>query len=334
MEETPKRRIGVKRWIVLALIIFGAYLQFGPLTPVQPNVFLPGEPLPYTIPVIDLPLTNTIVALLITDVIIIVMAFYIWRKTKSGNLVPTGFYNLLEAIYEFLWTTTESTGGTKYARKIFPFVATIFTLVLISSWMEMIPGVDSIGVLEPAHGKLTGYAARPIGNFAYWIDGSEELPHDEAVVGEHADMCTSCTITPFVRVAPTDLNFTLSLALISVFMTQVFGFATQKMGYATKYFNFKALVTIPVMGAMDFIVGLLELLSEFVKIVSFTFRLFFNIFVGQLLLFIFGSLLTFILPTGLYLFELFVGVIQAYVFYLLTLIFMSQATIAHGAEAH
>ena len=97
MEETPKRRIGVKRWIVLGLIIFGAYLQFGPLTPVQPNVFLPGEPLPYTIPIIDLPLTNTILALLVTDVLIIVMAFYIWRKTRSGNLVPTGFYNLLEA---------------------------------------------------------------------------------------------------------------------------------------------------------------------------------------------------------------------------------------------
>jgi F-type H+-transporting ATPase subunit a len=52
------------------------------------------------------------------------------------------------------------------------------------------------------------------------------------------------------------------------------------------------------------------------------------------LLFILGSLVSFIIPTGLYLFEIFVGLIQAYVFAMLTLVFMSQATQAHGAEAH
>jgi len=350
LEETPKRRFGVKRWIVLALIILGAYLQFGPLPPVQPNIFLPGEPLPFTIPILNQPLTNTMLAMLVVDFLILIMAFYIWRKTKSGNLVPTGFYNLLEMIYEFLWTTTESTAGEKNAKKIFPIVATIFMLVLVSSWMELFPGVDSIGVLEPAHGDFTGYAAHPIGDgAAYWIDAKQELPHDDAGTGDHTEeagvveeeteeaaheMCTSCTVTPFLRAAPTDLNFTLSLALISVFMTQVFGFAAQKMAYAEKFINIKALVTVPVMGAMDFVVGILELVSEFVKVISFTFRLFFNIFAGQLLLFVFGSLISFILPTSLYLFELFVGVIQAYVFYLLTLIFMSQATISHGADAH
>ena len=147
-------------------------------------------------------------------------------------------------------------------------------------------------------------------------------------------MCHSCTITPYVRAAATDLNFTLALALISVFMTQVFGIAAQKMGHVTKFLNFRALVTKPVWGAMDFAVGILELISEFAKILSFTFRLFGNIFAGQLLLFILGSLISFIIPTGLYLFEIFVGLIQAYVFAMLTLVFMSQATQAHGAEAH
>ena len=117
-------------------------------------------------------------------------------------------------------------------------------------------------------------------------------------------------------------------------MTQVFGIAAHKMGHVTKFLNFRALVTKPVWGAMDFAVGILELISEFAKILSFTFRLFGNIFAGQLLLFILGSLISFIIPTGLYLFEIFVGLIQAYVFAMLTLVFMSQATQAHGAEAH
>ncbi|MEK6255796.1 MAG: F0F1 ATP synthase subunit A [Chloroflexota bacterium] len=357
MEETPKRRIGVKRWIVLALIIFGAYLQFGPLPPATPNIFLPGEPLPVTIPILNQPLTNTILAMLVVDGLLLLMGFYIWRKIKSGNLVPSGLYNLLEMIYEFLWTTTESTAGTKYAKRFLPIVATIFMLVLVNSWIGIIPGVDSIGVLEPAHGDFQGYAANQIGDSdAYWIDAKQPLEHDvaagdheEAVVTDHSEeaasaetemaeetheMCVSCTVTPFLRAAPTDLNFTLSLALISVFMTQVFGFAAQKFAYAEKYLNFKALVTIPVMGAMDFAVGALELIGEFVKILSFTFRLFGNIFAGQLLLFILGSMIAFVVPTALYLLEFAVAMIQAYVFYLLTLIFMSQATIAHGADAH
>lgn len=335
METTPKKRFGVKRWIVLGLIIFGAYLHFGPLKTVSPNVFLPGEPLPFTLPFLNQPLTNTILATFVTDIVILLMGFFIWRTIKKGDLVPKkGLYNLVEAIYEFMWTTTEATAGPKYAKRFFGIIATIFMVVLISSWMELIPGVDSIGVLEPAHGDFQGYAAIPIIDGVYWIDGKQELPHDEGGDGGH-ELCTSCTITPFIRAAPTDLNFTLALAFISVFMTQVFGFAALKFGYLTKFLNFKALVTVPVLGAMDFAVGALELISEFVKVISFMFRLFGNIFAGQLLLFILGSLVPFIVPTALLLFELFVGVIQAYVFFLLSLIFMTQATISHtGEEAH
>ena len=331
-ESLNQKRFGVKRWIVLACIILGAYLQFGPLPTIAPNVFLPGEKIghpPINVPIINQPLTNTLVATLLTDIVILSLGFFIYRKISSGNLVPSGFYNAIEALFEFLWNTAVTTAGRKNAIKFIPYMATIFFMLLVANWMELIPGVDSVGVLEPAHGKFTGYEAHPIGS-AYWLDGRYELPHDE---GGHG-LCHSCTITPYVRAAATDLNFTLALALISVFMTQVFGIAAQKTGHITKFLNFRALVTKPVMGAMDFAVGLLELIGEFAKILSFTFRLFGNIFAGQLLLFVVGSLVSFIIPTGLYLFELFVGLIQAYVFAMLTLVFMSQATEAHGAEAH
>tara|TARA_B100000029_G_scaffold516562_2_gene631078 strand:- start:120687 stop:121691 length:1005 start_codon:yes stop_codon:yes gene_type:complete len=330
-ESLNRRRFGVKRWIVLACIIFGAYLQFGPLPTIAPNVFLPGEKIghpPINVPVINQPLTNTLVATLLTDIVVLSLGFYIWRKVSSGNLVPSGFYNAFEALFEFLWNTAVSTAGRKNAIKFIPYMATIFIMVLVANWMELIPGVDSVGVLEPAHGKFTGYEAHPIGS-AYWLDGRHELPHDEGDHGHH-ELCHSCTITPYVRAAATDLNFTLALALISVFMTQVFGFSALKMGHVGKFLNFSALVNKPGMGLMDFAVGILELISEFAKILSFTFRLFGNIFAGQLLLFIMGSLVSFIIPTGLYLFEMFVGLIQAYVFSMLTLVFMSQATEAHA----
>ncbi len=328
-ESLNQKRFGVKRWIVLACIILGAYLQFGPLPTIAPNVFLPGEKIghpPINVPIINQPLTNTLVATLLTDIVILSLGFFIYRKVSSGNLVPSGFYNAIEALFEFLWNTAVTTAGRKNAIKFIPYMATIFFMLLVANWMELIPGVDSVGVLEPAHGTFKGYEAHPIGP-AYWLDGSQELPHDE---GDHGHgLCHSCTITPYVRAAATDLNFTLALALISVFMTQVFGIAAQKTGHITKFLNFRALVTKPVMGAMDFAVGLLELIGEFAKILSFTFRLFGNIFAGQLLLFVVGSLVSFIIPTGLYLFELFVGLIQAYVFSMLTLVFMSQATEAH-----
>tara|TARA_Y100000814_G_C12316686_1_gene396847 strand:+ start:179 stop:1183 length:1005 start_codon:yes stop_codon:yes gene_type:complete len=330
-ESLNRRRFGVKRWIVLACIIFGAYLQFGPLPTIAPNVFLPGEKIghpPINVPIINQPLTNTLVATFLTDIVVLSLGFYVWRKVSSGNLVPSGFYNAFEALFEFLWNTAVSTAGRKNAIKFIPYMATIFIMVLVANWMELIPGVDSVGVLEPAHGKFTGYEAHSIGS-AYWLDGRHELPHDEGHHGHH-ELCHSCTITPYVRAAATDLNFTLALALISVFMTQVFGFSALKMGHIGKFLNFSALVNKPGMGLMDFAVGILELISEFAKILSFTFRLFGNIFAGQLLLFIMGSLVSFIIPTGLYLFEMFVGLIQAYVFSMLTLVFMSQATEAHA----
>ena len=323
-----KRRFGFKRWIVLALIIFGIYLQLGPLPVPTPNVFLPGEPLPFNIPVLNIPLTNTFVAMLLTDIIVLMMGFYIWRK---NSLVPSGFYNMLEVLFEFLWNTAVSTAGKVNASKFFPYIATIFIVVLVANWLEMIPGVDSIGVLEPAHGSFQGYEANELfPGGPRWIDATKPVEgFDEG--GGHGE-CFSCTITPFVRVPATDLNFTLSLALISVFMTQVFGFAALKGGYMTKFFNLKTMFTVPVFGVIDFIVGLLELVSEVSKVISFTFRLFGNIFAGQLLLFILGSLVSFIVPTGLFMLDLFVGLIQAYVVAMLTLVFMQQATVAHGGD--
>jgi F-type H+-transporting ATPase subunit a len=94
------------------------------------------------------------------------------------------------------------------------------------------------------------------------------------------------------------------------------------------------MISKPLFGVIDFAVGLLELISEFAKILSFGFRLFGNIFAGALLLSILGALTAVVVPSALYGLEFFVGIIQAYVFAMLTLVFMSQATVSHHGDDH
>lgn len=129
---------------------------------------------------------------------------------------------------------------------------------------------------------------------------------------------------PILRGATADLNTTLALAFVSFFSIQYYGFAAQKLGYFKKFFNFSS----PVM----LFSGILELISELAKIISFSFRLFGNIFAGEVLLAVIASLIPVLVPFPFYGMEIFVGIIQALVFAMLTLIFINVATVAHGEE--
>lgn len=138
------------------------------------------------------------------------------------------------------------------------------------------------------------------------------------VDGHHA-------FTPIFRAPASDLNFTLFLGLLAVVMVHVFGFiALGFKRHAGKFFNFKN----PVLT----FAGLLELVSEFVKIVSFSFRLFGNIFAGEVLLLVIGFLVPYLVPLPFLFLEVFVGFIQALIFSMLTLVFIAIAT--SEEEAH
>ena len=143
------------------------------------------------------------------------------------------------------------------------------------------------------------------------------------------DSACSAAIVPFVRVASTDLNFTASLAVISVIMTQVIGVQALGGGYFKKFWNTGTLFSKPIFGVIDFAVGLLEVVSEISKVLSFSFRLFGNIFAGSVLLFVIGSLVPVFAQSVFLMLEFFVGLIQAIVFGMLTMTFMSQATQSH-----
>lgn len=165
----------------------------------------------------------------------------------------------------------------------------------------------------------------------------EELDHGEKI-GYNPE-AADWTIVPFLRPGATDLNYTLAFALIAMFMVQYYGI--KYLGgrdYFSKFFpfiakGFGAQVGKNPIKAIDPVVGILELVSEISKIISFAFRLLGNIFAGMVLLFV----MAFLLPAANIVFfglELFVGLIQALVFGLLTLIFMTSATTSHHGDEH
>jgi len=328
------KRTPWRRWIVLILMIAGFVLG-GIFVPVQPEIAVAAEKL-IEEPVVEnflglgpLYLVNTLPTLAVTIILLAVIAFAANRslqKSQKSNLVPQGIGNLVEAILEILYNLTEGSAGVKWAKAIFPWFATIMIYVLFANLLKLVPGFESIGVLHPAHGE--GHAIEGLGGS--WAN---ILP---AKVEEGGYI-----LAPFFRGISVDLNFTASLALIAVVAIQYIGFRAQGFGYLGKFFNTRRMFTVPFFGAMDFLVGLLELISELSKILSFAFRLFGNMFAGIVLVAIVAGLLgrISILPSMVMMFELFVGVIQAFVFGMLTMVFMAQATQGHGeheeqTEAH
>ncbi len=345
-EVKPKKRFGVKRWLILALIGLGIYAAFiGPsiLKPITPQVSLAAENTGLHIG--SFQITNTILATLLADVILILMAIGVYRFIRSGKLVPSGFYNMFEAIFEFMWNSVEGTAG-KWAKRIFPIPATIFLLIFVANLVKLVPGFETIGQLEETT-SARGYA--PVKLFqvgsleVYTIDkgqpvlpitGAEESSAASSETISHTGeaICTSCDVVGFLRGSATDLNFTFALAIIAVVLTQVYGTWALGPGYFSKFLPFKKLLYGGLFGLIDFVVGILEIVLEFAKILSFGFRLFGNVFAGALLLSIIGILVAVIVPAGLYLFEMFFGIIQAYVFFLLATVFISGATAGHHGE--
>ncbi len=230
----------------------------------------------------DLPITNTLVVTLCITLTAVVSSYLLKNKLK---LIPRGFQNVVEYAVEALLNLVDSvTQNREQTKKFFPLVATIFIFVILSNWVEIIPGLGTIGLKEIRHG--------------------EEI------------------IVPFLRSSSADLNMTLALALISVFSVQFMGIAAVGIvKYAGKFFV-SPLHKPYIVGSF---VGILEFIGEIAKIISFSFRLFGNIFAGEVLLIVMLTLAPFIVPLPFLMLEIFVGFIQALVFAMLTLVFLKIA---------
>ena len=133
---------------------------------------------------------------------------------------------------------------------------------------------------------------------------------------------------PLFRPVNTDLNITLALAIVAVISIEISGIvALGVVRYGSKFFNLSS--------PLKFIVGIIEFVSEMSRFISFSFRLFGNIFAGEVLLAVVAYFMPYVLPVPLMAFETFVGVVQAAVFSMLTLFFIKLAIASpHGEEHH
>lgn len=243
------------------------------------NISLAAEPIAH---IGKFPITNTLLMSWVISGFLLVITFITRRKLSA---VPTGLQNVVEVGVEKLLNFMESViGDRRQAKKFFPLIATIFIFVILSNWLEIIPGLGTIGIWEEHNGERI--------------------------------------LIPFIRSASADLNVTLGIAAVSVFSVQIFGIAALGFWkYGGKFINFK--------GPIEFFVGILELVSEVAKMISFSFRLFGNIFAGEVLLTIVLFLVPYLVPVPFLFLEIFVGFIQALVFSMLTLVFLKVATTGH-----
>jgi len=267
----------------------------------QPHPELPAD---VVFHLLGFPITNSIIAAWLSIIILVGISYAVTRRLK---LIPTRLQSLLEATLGWLLSFCQEVAGEKNGRRFFPVVATIFLFVITNAWLSLVPGFGSI-LITTAEG---------------------EAVH-------------------LLKSANTDINMPLALALISFIFVEYWGISSLGgLRYLRKFVNvgqffrglgqmargkIKAGLIGMFNGAIDVFVGVLETLSELIRIVSFTFRLFGNMTAGEILLLIVAFLAPWVLAIPFYGLELLVGFVQALIFCGLTLVFATIAVTHHEAE--
>lgn len=251
-------------------------------------------------PIFDLgalSVTNSLFTSWLALLIILIIGMVFKSKV---SLVPQKIQNVIEMVIEkFLDIFDAVTGSRERSTKLAPFVMSFFVLILINNWLGLIPGVGSVGHI---------------------------VEHDG-----HS------TFIPFLRGGTADLNTTLALASIAVVASHIFGVvAVGAWNYLNKFINIKAILEIPkkiindptiiIVNPIKAFVGLIEVVGEVAKIASLSFRLFGNIFAGEVLLASMAALIAFAVPIPFMFLEIIVGLIQALIFAILVLIYISIST--------
>ncbi len=247
-------------------------------------------------------ITNTLLSCWAASILLVLLFVLGARK---ASLVPGRLQNFVEIVIEALLRFVEGTVGPGRSRMLFPVIASIFLFVVINAWIGLLPFYPALGFLTD--GKVEIHLLRPAG---------------------------------------TDINMPLALAIVSFVFVEFLGIKMLGIGYFGKFvrvrslasgmgalFQFKLLDAFQ--GLLDFFfVGPLEAFSEFVRLISFTFRLFGNMTAGEILVLMSAFLVPFVATVGVYGLELLVGLIQGLIFAGLTLVFAAIAMTAHEHEGH
>ena len=251
--------------------------------------------------ILGFPITNSIIGAWITMIAVVGFSFAVTRRMK---VVPGRMQGAFEFLLGWLYSFCRTVAGEENGRRFFPVVATIFLFVAFNAWLSLLPGFGSI-----------------------------EIVNSE---GHHVHL---------LRGANTDINMPLALALVSFVFVEYFGLRSLGLRYLKKFINvggffrsvrqifrgrLKAGLSGLFTGFIDMFVGLLEALSELIRIVSFTFRLFGNMTAGEILLVIVVFLVPWFIVFPFHLLELLVGFVQALIFGGLTLVFLTMAVARHG----
>lgn len=269
--------------------------------------------------------TNTLITAWITVITLVGFFYFATRKMK---IVPRGLQNFAELVIEIILDFIEGVAGKVHARRFFPLIASIFLFVFINAWTGLLPIYNVFGWIDPEM-TSTDTLLNSISSF---------FPRYEGDVVQ----------TAFLRPANTDINIPLMLALVSFIAVEYWGITSVgARQYMAKFFRFKQFShgigqivkgrIKPAMGAIfygaiDIFVGALEFLSEFVRIISFTFRLFGNMTAGEVLLLMMSFLVPWFVALPFYGLEMLIGVIQALIFAGLTLVFAILAVTHHEAD--
>jgi F-type H+-transporting ATPase subunit a len=260
---------------------------------------------------IDLQVTNTLLSTVL--IFALLTAVFLTLTLTFNPLKPSKAQLVFEMIVEMLGQIFQDIAGyTHKASGLFSFVFSFFIFILISNWFGLLPFVGPFGIDETGH-------------------QDPQTTHELSIVGcikerncvwtPDFGVVQSEKFVPLFRAPTSDLSVTLALALLSVLVTNGLGIAAIGGKYLKKY--------ISIASPIDFIVGILELISELGKIISFSFRLFGNVFAGEVLLAVIGFISYGLVTLPFIGLEFFVGMIQALVFFMLTTVFVSLAKSYH-----
>jgi len=262
--------------------------------------------------------TNSMLFTIIVDLAIIL--FFV-LATRRMLLVPGRLQNMGEYVIEFLFGTVEGTAGRVVGRRIFPLIATIFIFILVANWSGLLPGVGTVGNCVNESG-----AEHSAGLIVKTALPSQQEPAPSGGLPTASDVgnCPQGTaFVPYFRAANADLNTTLSMAILAVIVVQVAGVSSHGVGGYLK----ELLTPIPL--------APIHIMGEISRIISLSFRLFGNIFGGEVLVTVMYVLLgSLFLGFGTIIFlglELLFGFIQALLFAILTLVYISTAVAGHGS---
>lgn len=251
----------------------------------------------------NLPVTNSMVNAWIAVGLFALLGWFL-RKKMVFSGVPGKFQIAVESLIEFLLGFMDQvTNNREKSKQFLPLVGTLFLFILVSNWMGIFPGIGTIGIWQ--------------------MHGGHEV------------------LVPLFRPANGDLNMTLSMALLSVLASHVIGIVA--IGFFAHWNRFIALGTIVkgfkkggvniLVGLIEAVVGIIETVGEVAKVVSLSLRLFGNVFAGEVLITVLYSLVAYAIPLPFMGLEIIVGAIQATVFAMLTLVYLTiMSEKPHGDE--